>query len=247
MSDVPDDVQTAIRYAQGLFGPVNPDRLDAMTALLLVDLRATAGRIRGAREYIEQRRASDAASSWDDDACMLLTHALERLAASSISGKDQQEDFHARLKQEHFPETQPYFWDRHRRDRWTWRIRRLLATMRVRLSQQPATDVRAPARVEVRLGARPVGWLKYFVCDQCHLVLVGELEIQPKYQGIGLGSHTITSMFRRYRHHEWRTTAQYDTSGTFWPNMAAKTGASFTHGEPCQHMMRRDDQGNSSR
>jgi hypothetical protein len=230
-----DDLGVVKRYAQGCMDGDSPQRIHAVVSLLLLDLGASRARLVRVREQLKERTESNQTGMWDEWAKDLLQRALDRLSVAGVETSDGETAYYEALHLELNPPTEPFRWDRTRRLKVRWWLRRLLAA-RARTIDDPAPAVRLIRYLHIRLGSRDVGTMKYLVCDQCRLVLVGKIGIEPEYQGLGLGTRAVTAMFRRYPDFEWRTTAQFDTSGTFWPSMAKRTGASFMHGDGCEHM-----------
>jgi hypothetical protein len=108
--------------------------------------------------------------------------------------------------------------------------------LRARIVYEPQPARESTHRLTVYIGRRKIGSMKYLVCDQCMLALVGKIDIHEPYKGMGLGTRAVLAAYRKYPKHEWQTTAQYETSGSFWPTMSARTGAAFTERQPCEHM-----------
>jgi hypothetical protein len=67
---------------------------------------------------------------------------------------------------------------------------------------------------------------------------VGKIELASEYQGLGLGGRAVAEAHARHPAYAWHTTPQFPTSGTFWSQMATRTGAAFTEQPQCAHMRR---------
>lgn len=233
--DDQDDLLTAVRYAQGLLGGDSDARVAAQVSLLLSDLGSSNARLVRARELGQQTLHSDANDVWVRQACQLLNKAIERLAEAGATTPEAEAEFRAALQNELHPEHEPFHWDRARRTRFTWWLRRIGA-LRARIVYEPQPARESMHRLSLYIGHRKISSMKYLVCDQCMLALVGKIDIYERYKGLGLGTRAVLAAYRKYPKHEWHTTAQYETSGSFWPTMSARTGAAFTQRQPCEHM-----------
>jgi hypothetical protein len=227
-----DDVKILIRYAQCVGSNATPERLAALTSMLVEELGASAERLRLADSALAQ---SSTNKFWHPDAFQLVAGGLALLQASGITSPEAEQEFAARLHSEHHPAPKPFEWNRSRRRRLGWWLRRAWLTP-VRLRGETKFQSGAWHRASICVRRRATGEIKYFVCELCRVAMIGNVEIMPEYQGLGLGQRAILRLHRRNPHYEWHTTAQYDTSGTFWPKVARLTGASFAHAEPCEHM-----------
>jgi hypothetical protein len=102
------------------------------------------------------------------------------------------------------------------------------------LSIWPKVSIRRPHTGTWHVAVHELGELADWVRTTAVPILVtGKDHVNPI-----LGTRLVSHAYARHRDYEWRTTAQYLTSGTFWLRMAARTGASFAEGQYCCHMER---------
>ena len=223
--------------ALGLGNDASPERTAAVVSLLLEHVNADAARLDVAAAVCRAHHRPG-----DDDgyrrAGQLIELAQQRIAAAGASSDPvARERLLSDLQAQWHSVPQAFEWDRERRRRVRWWLR-YLSACRARFRHEPARSPAGIQRVYIALGKRPIGQMKYQVCDECSLVLVGKIDITFDYQGLDLGTRAVERVYARHPGHAWHTTPQYPTSGTFWSRMARRTGAAFTKASPCMHMKR---------
>jgi hypothetical protein len=231
------DARYAWQLACGLGDDASEARTASVVSILLDHVNADLGRLEAG---IGVCRSAHLAGSADGhaEAAALIERAIERI---TIMGADRDADkldqLRRNLHADWRPDAVPFDWDHRRRRRLSWWLRRLRARV-ARLADQPSTAPAGMQKVTVHLAGRQVGEMRYMICTECRLAVVGKVDVSGAYQGLNLGTRLVTHAYVRHPDYEWRTTAQYNTSGTFWPRMARRTGAGFAEGLLCLHMER---------
>ncbi|OJF15214.1 hypothetical protein [Couchioplanes caeruleus] len=159
---------------------------------------------------------------------------LQRLRDAGADRDEQAAaQFATRLREEMFPEPEPFTWANRVAPERRWQ-RRVWVHARLRWRRQPPPHPGAHQLLLLRLGAATVGRLDYQVCDQCRCGYVRQLDVSDRYRGLGLGTRAIRVARRGRDGYRWSTTAQYPTNGTFW----AAVRLPEDHEGACPHMQR---------
>ncbi|MEU4424829.1 hypothetical protein AB0F81_29775 [Actinoplanes sp. NPDC024001] len=193
-----------------------PERFEAtMKVVLLSYYGGDASRIAAAAAVCRANHEECDTAGWDE-AAALLEQALQRLhSAGADVGEAERTAFVARLREEMFPEPEPFTWpDRTAPERG--RLRRAWVHARVRMQRQAPRRLSGDEVLLLRLGRVIVGKLVYQVCDQCRRGYVRELNVYEPYKGLGLGSRVLRVARRGRAGYVWQTSPQYPTAGTFW-------------------------------
>jgi hypothetical protein len=225
------DAEQARQYTFGL-DDATPARYAAVTAVLIGQFNADADRIQAARAVAADRCHSEPGACWPETVA-LLDAALGKIRAAGVGADDR-----AALLEELWPAAQPYEWPMKRRQSLRWQLRRAWLRLHVR-----ATTARVPwldtgYKTEISAGRRIIGTMQYQLCPECRIGHILKIAIDDRYKGYGLGTRTVLRLHNAYPGYVWHTTAQYDTSGTFWTALAKRTGSAFTADQHalCTHL-----------
>jgi hypothetical protein len=224
-SSSPDaDARQAWSFALGLDETASPERIAAVTSVLVTQWRANVDRVTAAAAVCRARHAAEGSDSGWQQAAELLERAERTIRQA---GADTDEHARAQLIRQMFPEPEPYRWPTNRRRTLRWWLRRL-DTVRVRFAHQAPAAPAGIHKVTLHLGRLPIGTVLYQVCDHCRRGLLGKISIDGAYQGYGLGTRAILRIHREHPGYDWYTTAQMHTAGSFWPAITRRTGGAFT-------------------
>jgi hypothetical protein len=225
------DAELARQYTFGL-DDAPPARYAAVTAVLIGQFNADADRIQAATAIAADRCHSEPGACWPETVT-LLGAALDKIRAA---GSDA--DARATLLEELWPAAQPYEWPKQRRRSLRWHLRRTWLHLHVRTSTSPLPWLAAGYKTEIRTGRRIIGSMHYQLCPECRIGHILKIAIDGHYKGYGLGTRTVLRLHNAYPGYAWHTTAQYDTSGTFWTALANRTGSAFTADQQalCPHL-----------
>ena len=225
------DAELARQYTFGL-DDAPPARYAAVTAVLIGQFNADADRIEAARASAADRCHSEPGARWPETVT-LLGAALEKIRAAGADA-----DARATLLEELWPTAQPYEWPKRRRRSLRWHLRRTWLHLHVRTSTSRLAWPAGGYKTEIRAGRRLIGSMRYQLCPECRIGHILKIAIDDHYKGYGLGTRTILRLHTTYPGYAWHTTAQYDTSGTFWTALAERTGSAFTADQQalCAHL-----------
>jgi GNAT superfamily N-acetyltransferase len=101
-----------------------------------------------------------------------------------------------------------------------------------------ARDVSA---VQAVLAGRPVGQIRYQVCEPCGLVAVDAVAVEPDLRGVGIAARLVAAALRTAPPrlgYQWHAVAQPPEALGFWRVMEARHGfdVSLVDRVPCSHM-----------
>jgi hypothetical protein len=210
----------------------SPQRIAAVTAVLVKHWCADAPRIAAAAAVCEQRHREGKEVGWREAADLLLGAVRMVQAAGADTDASARESLLGQL----FPDPGPFEWNTRRRRSALWWVRRL-AALRVRRIHQPASAPAGQQRLLLRLGPVLIGQVDYQVCVRCRLGYLRKISVDGERKGYGIGTRAILSLYRKHPGCHWHTTTQYETAGTFWVKIARRTGGTFTEqGSECEHM-----------
>lgn len=223
--------------ALGLDDHASPERTIGVTSLLLEHVDVDHTRLTAAAAVCRSRHVPGEDDGYLE-AGQLIGQACQLMeAAGADTDEAAREQLRRDIHAQWHPEPVPFDWERRRRLRARWWLRYLTAR-RARIRHLPAETSAGIQRLTIELGRRSVGRMLYQVCDDCNLVLIGKVVVDSDYQGINLGTRLVLQAHAYHPGYTWSTTAQYLTAGTFWPQMARRTGAAFTAASGCPHMAR---------
>ena len=229
-----DDAQLALWHALALHD-ASPARYAAVTDTLILQLGGEAQRIAAATDHADaQVRDQPDDDAWRDAAALL--HAA--VARVRDAGADTDAQAHAALLEQIQPTVQPFRWPRARRRNPRWWLRRAWLTVRVRAALPTPRGDAGPQKAILQVGAIPIGSMDYQLCGACRLGYIRKIEVDSRYQGYDIGTCAVLRLWRRHRGFGWYTSVHYDTAGTFWTNLARRTGSAFTADARggCPHM-----------
>ena len=229
--DPMQDAKQARQYAFGLDG-ATPERIAASAAVLISYFDADLDRIKAARAAATDRGRAEPDMLWPET-IRLLDCAFDKICAA---GSDQ--NSRAELLNELWPEAEPYQWPTRRWRSIRWQLRRIWLRPRLRQTTRSLEWIAHGYETEMRVGRTLIGVMKYQLCLECRVGYVLKIAVDSRYKGFGLGTRTVMRLHRAYPGFAWYTTAQYDTSGTFWPALAKRTGSAFTANQAaCKHLL----------
>lgn len=229
------DARYVLQLAFSLGDGASVERIASIVSMLLDQMNADLGRLEVAAGVCQSAQVPGSDDGYPE-ATALIQRAIERIrTAGADRDPDKLDQLRRDLHAEWHPDPLPFEWDRYRRHSVGWWAR-YLRFRTARLAYQPATAPAGTQTITIQVAGREVGKLRYVVCSECRLALVGKVDVDGAYQGLNLGTRLVAAAYARHPNYEWRTTTHYPTSGTFWTRMAHRTGASFVEGQRCSHM-----------